>query len=208
VPQPGDVVIQTPSGPVVHQESESWFDPAGLIALPTPERLASPPPKSDPAADLAAARQQFATDGPSLQQPTLAWLAQLPADPASLRGLVDPPGQMGSAWSDDRDVFDAVQELLRLAEPLLSGATRAGLYELLGQLPNLSAARLVADGQPLVAIRSTETATKPGGSTTATEEILIDPATGHAVGLGDQAGQSRSQSLVFWSVVNTLGDRP
>jgi hypothetical protein len=207
VPAPGATLVQTPTGPVEYQENESWLDPSGMIELPTPEVLASPPPKSDPAATLAAARQNFATNGPSVAQPSPQWAAQLPHDTAELRNLLHPTGQPGSAWGDDHDLFVDVQDFLSNAEPLLTGGTRAALYRLLAELPNLTAARLAIAGQPVVAVRYAGTAVKAGLTTAGTEEILIDPTSGHAVGFGSISGQARYQAVVTWSAVNTLGDR-
>ena len=211
-PRPQSTYLDTPYGHVEYQESVTWEDTEGMILLAGTmgdgSDLASAA-KADLPGQIAAARSRFAAEGPSLSQPTPAFLAALPTDPAVLTELVAPSQAPGSKWSRDHDVFAALQELLTSADPFLSGGTRVGLLRAIAARPNLSAATIDADGVALVAVRYTEP--NPTGGQPDTQEILLDPATGHVVGggsiSGDPGNPLRFQYLRTQHLVQVVGHR-
>jgi hypothetical protein len=211
-PRADATYIDTPFGHVEYQESMTWADTQGMIVLARTTGdgtdLATAP-KSDLPGDIAAARNQFAVEGPSLSLPTPEFLADLPTDPAALTELVAPSEAPGSKWSRDHDVFMALQNLLESADIFLSGGTRVGLLQALAALPNLSAATVDADGVALVAVRYTEP--EPSTGQPDTQEILFNPATGHVVGGGSIAGDPsnpiRYQYMQSHRIVDAVGNR-
>jgi hypothetical protein len=216
-PGSGDVVVQGANGPVIFQDREIWTEPEGMIMV----RLmmdgtdAATMPKSDQASVLAEARQRFAEQGPSLGQPTPQWLHTLPTTAAGFRDLLTPPSATSSKWTDGHDVWVAAADLLTAVDPFLPIPQRVGLYQMLAELPNLTAAEVDADGRRLIAIRYSEAEPSPGNDQgpTATFELLFDPTNSRAVGTGSLSTtatglQVRFQSLWTHILVSAVGDRP
>ena len=181
----GQVVVQTANGPVIVQDREMWSEPEGMIMARsmmdgTDEATM---PKNDQASALAGARLRFAQQGPSLGQPTPQWLHTLPTTGARFRELLTPPSATSSKWTGEHDIWHAAADLLSAIDLFLPIPQRIGLYQMLAQLPNLTAAQVETDGHRLIAIRYSE-AEPHNEAATATSELLFDPTTGRAVGTG------------------------
>lgn len=175
------------------EDHEVWLDPQGMIALSVfrdgvdltaPETGPVTDPKEkvalegklgNPPDQIAEQRAALAENGPSVYQPTPAWLAALPPDPVALRAELLRGLDRGK-WSADHDLFRAVGDLLSAAEPIVTAEVRVGLYRALAQVGNLTALDTTAEQRRVVAIRHTENG--------AVDEILFDPDTGRFLGRG------------------------
>jgi hypothetical protein len=162
-------------GTLSRENHEMWLDPQGMIMLgivSNGEDLTQGP-KSDHAGQVAQARAQLATDGPSLLLPTPQWLAQLPTDPAALRGeLLADIGE--SKWSDDHTLVTALGDLLWTSEPLVGPQARVALYRVLAGVEGLTATETVVENRQVYAIGHSENGV--------IDELLFDRTTGAAVG--------------------------
>ncbi|MFC0530157.1 CU044_5270 family protein [Phytohabitans kaempferiae] len=155
-------------GSLEPQLLELWFEAEGMVMLSVTNGEATL--DTDPAGD----RDRLRLRGPSIHQPTPAWIAALPTDPdrlrAHLRGLV---GE-GGAWSTDHVLWTTLQAFYLHSDLLLSPAQRAALLRSYTGLHGITSAEVTVDGRRLVAVRQSE---QQSGN-----EILFDPATGQAVG--------------------------
>ncbi|GAA4676762.1 hypothetical protein GCM10023263_09710 [Phytohabitans rumicis] len=154
------------TGLIKPQPRELWFDPQGMVAQ---EQAGGGAPAQ------SVQPESTASTGPSFAHPTPEWVASLPTDPDELRAKLR--GEMGDedAWSTDHQVWSAMQEFYASSDLLLSPQVRAGLLRAFTGLRGITSSEVQVDGRRLVAVRHTE---RESG-----DEILFDPATGHAVGL-------------------------
>ncbi|MBB5871199.1 hypothetical protein F4553_004578 [Allocatelliglobosispora scoriae] len=179
---------------------EIWFDPQGAIPLKITDGVndLNAGPKSNFAAEIAQARDDLATQGPSLIRPTPQWLAALPTDPTALLAQLRAESQQeGAAWSVDHRLWDTMANLYSGSEIALTPAVRAALLQALSGLHGLTTSTVTVNGHSLVAIRHTE---KLSG-----DEILFDPASGKAVGRRTlYNNQVEYESTWVQSIVNGL----
>ncbi|MEV0716744.1 hypothetical protein [Asanoa sp. NPDC050611] len=165
-------------GRMVRDESEIWYAPEGMSAKAiTRNGVDMPPGESRP------------VDKPSIWQPTPAWLAGLPTEPAALRtellvGIGD-----NKKWTGDHLLAKELGELLASSEPLLTGAVRVTMLKMIKGFEGLSARETVFDDQRVWALRQTEQGRF--------DEILFDPATGRAVGRASGEGDTVSYQVLW-----------
>lgn len=171
---------------------ETWFEPEGRIVVAGRSTSSDGSFGTDGHDGIAevdpdeVARQRMVLDrdGPSLLQPTPAWLAGLADDPANLRRLLVERGEVvagpDAEWSEDRKIFDAIGELVSYTEPLLTPQLRRELYRLLFGLDGIATAEVAyesyQDGRRLIVVSHSEHDT--------TMQMFLDPATGRMVGGG------------------------
>jgi hypothetical protein len=183
---------------------EIWLDPQGMIALRVDigGEDTSTGPKSSPETAAEQARQQFATEGPSLRMPTPQWLATLPGDPNRLLNMVN---QL-NAGTKNGGPYYAVKEMTELfweCGAVLTPRVRAVAYRALGKIDGLAATELRLDGRKLYALR------EPDRGRGFAQELLLDPATGQVAGVRTIEG-STAAGVALWhyAVVDTVGQRP
>ncbi|MEV4538347.1 hypothetical protein AB0J82_31660 [Asanoa sp. NPDC049518] len=172
-------------------ETEIWFTPEGMTAVANIRNDVDRGGSTDAGTPV---------DKPSIWQPTPAWLAALPTDPAALREeLLEGIG--GNAKrSDDSLLAKEIGELLVSSEPLLTADVRVAMLESIKNWKGLSARETVFDGRKLWAIRQTENGRF--------DELLFDPATGRAVGRASGSdGTVDYQVLWTHKIVAKAGDR-
>jgi hypothetical protein len=150
------------------QVRETWFDPEGMITLRATDG------RDVYEGDPGAARAEFDKSGPSLRQPTPAWLAALPTDPEQLRGRLRELTGDGGAWSTDHALWSTLQEFYLSTDLLLTPELRAALLLSFTGLRGITSSDVTVGGRRLVAVRHTE---RDSG-----DEILFDSSTGAAVG--------------------------
>jgi hypothetical protein len=184
---------------MARDEQELWFAPEGMVAVGNSRSGTDP---TDPhSGDKGTAETPVVpVDKPSIWQPTPAWLAGLPTQPAALKAeLLEGIGD-NDKWSDDHLLSKEIGELLVSSEPLLSGEVRVGMLKIVKGWSGLQARETVIDGRKVWALRHTEQGQF--------NELLFDPATGRAVGrasgVGDEIGYQ-----VLWThkIVSKVGDR-
>jgi hypothetical protein len=161
-----------------------------------------PPPNTAPScADTSTS--------PGWQNPTPAWLAGLPTDPAGMlsRLRADAPDNTRG----DAELVTYVNDALQTG--LVPAKVRAVLYQALALLPDLTVTQNEANlaGRTGVAMGVDD----PADPTRA--DIIIDPATGQYIGArtvqlstrdGIKAGTVIEFSAVTTSVVDGLGEQP
>lgn len=183
---------------------EMWLDPQGMIPL----RIdldgvdTSTGPKSDRESEVDQARQQFATDGPSLRMPTPQWLATLPTNPNRLLQLINQLNA-GTKNGGAYYAFKEIGELFFACGAVLTPQVRAGFYHALGKISGVTATELRVDGRKLYALR------EPDRGRGFTEELLLDPATGQVAGRRTVEASTTATGLARWhyAVVDTAGER-
>jgi hypothetical protein len=163
------------------QVLESWNELNGLI--PVKLRVNGKDADSRPSvAEIAgSARTRLAEEGPNLHNPTPAWLAGLPTDPARLIPV------LRAGVPDVDPLATRCAALFFHADPLLPGPVRLALLKILAATPGVSASEVRIGGKRHYAVRYDGV----GGPS----ELFFDPATAHAVGgatLFSQAGPGPS----------------
>jgi hypothetical protein len=148
-------------------DERGWYDPEGMIWLPTDEGMRMEPSVEDQ-------RDEVARSGGTIVNPTPAWLAALPTDPDALLAEMRSWTTPDQSWSVDHQVINLLHELHLRADPVLPTDTRVALLRAMARLTGLSATSPTVDGRTVVAIRHAEV--------NDTIEILFDPATGRAAG--------------------------
>ncbi len=111
----------------------------------------------------------------SWQQPNLAWLKDVPREPAALRARLYADAA-GHGQSTDGEVLVLVADVLRSG--LVPGDLRAAMYRVLQTVPGVEVTghAAVVNGRKGVAIGRNETAGVDR------QEIVIDPANGQVIG--------------------------
>ncbi|MDG4823530.1 hypothetical protein O7635_16885 [Asanoa sp. WMMD1127] len=175
----------------VTDDREIWLWPEGMTAAAT-RRFGSTAP--------GVGTSPSAVDKPSIWQPTPAWLAALPTDPAALRAELLAGIGDNAKWSADHLLAKEIGELLVSSEPLLTADVRVAMLEVIKGWEGLSARETVIDGRQVWAIRQTEQGRF--------DEILFDPATGRAVGRASGIdGTLDHQALWTHKIVEAPGER-
>jgi len=164
----GSATAELEEGRIEEQIRELWFDPEGMVTLSITDG------RTDMGVDPDTERGVFEQSGPSLDQPTPAWLASLPTDPDQLRGKLRELMGEEEAWSTDHALWSTLQEFYLRTDLLLTPELRSALLRSFTGLLGLTSSEAMVDGRRLVAVRHTE---RESG-----DEILFDPATGAAVG--------------------------
>jgi hypothetical protein len=144
-------------------------------------------------AEVEAARQQFAQEGPSLRMPSPQWLATLTTDPNALLRMVDAVNA-GTKLGGKRYEFKEISELFQECGAVLTPPVRAAFYRALGKINGVAATELRVDGRRLYALR------QPDNGRGFAEELLLDPSTGQVVGLRSLQidGKATPTGLGFW----------
>jgi hypothetical protein len=140
--------------------------------------------------------------GGGWQNPTPAFLAGLPRDPAVLYARLRADTK-GHGRDPDAEVLVYVTDALRTGQ--VPADVRAALYRALTRLPGLKVVdhRANLDGRQGVAL-----GTGDGGG--GTQQIIIDPATGQFIGERsvDSHGRPEDITSVTTSVATAIGVRP
>lgn len=174
----------------------------------------SPPAPTDITAACGAfygdggAKPACVDAGPgSWQEPTPAWVAALPTDPARLLAKIraDMPKKLG-----DAEVLTYVADALRAGQ--IPAKTRATMYQALALLPDLKVTEQVAnlDGRKGVAMGVVNPASP------VRQEIIVDPKTGQFIGErsvtqrkfdGFPSGAVAASDAITTKVVDGIGER-
>src|SRR5262249_46380929 len=131
---------------------------------------------------VAQEQATYRQDGPSIRQPSPAFLASLDASPEHLRALLEaffvtcPPDPGCTVANDAWQMFSAIADLSRKGDVILPPAVRAGLLRLIATFPDLTAEPVTLDGHSYVAVGI------PDKEKTSRGELLVDPATARVVG--------------------------
>jgi hypothetical protein len=136
------------------------------------------------------------------QQPTPAFLAGLPRDPAALYARLRADTK-GHGRDPDAEVLVYATDALRTG--LVPADVRAALYRAVAHLPGLKIVDHQAnlDGRQGVALGMSD-----GGG--GTQQIIFDPATGQFIGERSTDGHGRPEEItsVTTSVAAAIGVRP
>lgn len=197
-------------------QHELWMEPDGSIVVMIRrhdggvQTVVSPDPgnpKDNMAQEIAEWRLQLARNGPSIQQPTPAFLAALPTDPQALLDVLVGAAGGQSAWSTDRTVMSMLSDTLYRVEPLVAPTLRAALYRAVAMLPSVRSTGEVVevDGRRVYVIGQSERDLE--------EQLLIDADTGRVIGQrtvepGSGTGTVLFSSLWSFAVVPTVGATP
>jgi hypothetical protein len=176
--QPGQVIeatLRTWDGTRWHTQV-SHLDPHGLIPLDSTGYSG----RQSYQTYLAQLRAKLAQDGPSLAQPTVAFLNGLTGSPAQLYDLLDPTAcpaaasctEAGVAWTMFNDLLD----LARQADVIVPPVVRAGMLQLIASFNGVTAEQATVAGHDYwaVGIPSTDGFDRL--------EALVDPISGRIVG--------------------------
>ena len=183
--------VQT-DGTVTTRLNEQWLDPNGLRALNIVldgQDLSSPDPWD-------GSRYTPPPPGPpSLTAPTPQWLAELTTDPVELYQMfaaLNGGGQRGESY-----IVKELSYFMRLGDPLLPPALRAALFGVLGQIDGLVATEVDVSGWRLYGLHQPDDPI----------ELLVDPATGRAVGQRwtDNFTGTASIEMMYFTVVDGVG---
>ncbi|MEV4623617.1 hypothetical protein AB0J74_33545 [Asanoa sp. NPDC049573] len=179
------------AGQMVSDETEIWFTPEGMTAAAITRNGVQ---------DQSVAAPTGPVDHPSIWQPTPAWLAGLPTQPAALKAELLAGMGDNAKWSDDHLLAKEIGELLVSSETLVPAGVRVAMLKSIKNWTGLSARETVFDGKRIWAIRQTEQARF--------DELLFDPATGRAVGRASGSGDTVDYQ-VLWThkIVGTAGER-
>jgi hypothetical protein len=163
-------------GQMEQQIREIWMDPQGLIALQITDGTASmmDGPKGDRDGNIAAARAALAKQGPSFYRPTPQWIAGLPSDPAVLCAVLQQTVEAGD-WSQAHAVWSMMAQFYANGDLLLGPAGRAALFQAYAHVDGLQAETVMIGGETFIGLRHNEKSSA--------DEVLFDPANGHAVGV-------------------------
>ena len=127
----------------------------------------------------------------SYQDPTPAFAQTLPEDAADLRGYLDPL-VFGSS-SHPEALFEALTSLV--SSHTLPPTTLAAAYEALADVEHVQTSDVEVNGRPAIEITYTE------NSTSSTESITVDRATGQSLSTSQRSLQSTYTSTTTLSEV-------
>jgi hypothetical protein len=111
--------------------------------------------------------------GGSYGFPTVQWLAALPAERAALIQYLR--GYTAKKPVTDAEVMGYVQAVFGHGEPLVPPRSRVALYQLIADMPDLTAQELTVDGRSVWAVLQ-------GATHTYGQGLLFDAKTGRTVG--------------------------
>jgi hypothetical protein len=209
--------ITVPAGKVLHNGStidersgahnthEVWYDVDGVITLRVKRTGFHPMDVSMTEAEIAQTRQGLATNGPSLAQPSPAYLAGLPTDPARLlTALLPDRSDKEGARSPEHYLFKDYVQVFYYLQPVLQPATRQAFYRMLGRMAGVrTLGALDIGGQPYVVIGHDE---RNRDGAVETSVLLFDRATGKVVGDGYVIG-GQLETVARWAEPE-VGDAP
>jgi hypothetical protein len=172
--------------------NERWLDPNGMqpVAIIIDGQVQPPPSFPDQLSPGSVIR------------PTPQWLAGLTTDPTELYRMFfsampsGPGGGSGKLPQVDY-VFGSIVEFLFICEPILPAAQRAAVFRVLGQIAGIKANELNVAGRHLYLVQD------PVFS----DGLLLDPATGHAVGERWGDVNSPADDLWYYAIVDHVGQR-
>ncbi|WP_425546868.1 hypothetical protein, partial [Asanoa iriomotensis] len=167
-------------GRMMRDESEIWYAPEGMVAQAIKQNGVDRATDGTPVTRV---------DKPSIWQPTPAWLAGLPTEPAALRTELLAGIGANAKWSGDHLLAKELGELLVSSEPLLTADVRVAMLKVIKDFKGLSARETVFDGKRVWAIRQTEQGRF--------DELLFDPATGRAVGRASGDGDTVGYQVLW-----------